>query len=102
MPVKEMRVGVYGLHYARVAEQRLHHLRELAALDQGRAERVAQAVEGEPLMVEAGVVQQRFVFSVVKVAVFYGVAGAVGEDEVVVLRISWRPVGTRALEVSQE
>jgi hypothetical protein len=53
-------------------------------------------------MVEACVVQLRFVFSVVKVAVFYGVAGAVGEGEVVVLRISWRPVGTRALEVSQE
>jgi hypothetical protein len=33
------------------------------------------------LMVEAGVVQLRFVFSVVKAAVFYGVAGAVGEDE---------------------
>lgn len=83
-----------------VAEQRLHHLRGLAALEQRNAERVAQAVKGEPLMVEAGVVQQRFVFSVVEIVVFYGVAGAVGEDEVVVLRISWRPVGTRALEVS--
>jgi hypothetical protein len=53
-------------------------------------------------MVEAGVVQQRIVFSVVEVVVFYGVTGAVERDEVVVLRISRRLVGMRVLEVSQE
>jgi hypothetical protein len=34
MLVKAVRVGVHGLHYARVAEQRLHHLWGLAALEQ--------------------------------------------------------------------
>jgi hypothetical protein len=50
----------------------VHHLWVLAALDQGRAEGVAQAVEGEPLVVEPGLLRKRFVFPVVVRALLAG------------------------------
>ena len=42
-----MRVGVHWVPYVGVPEQGLHYFRVLAPLEQSRAERVAQAVEGE-------------------------------------------------------
>jgi hypothetical protein len=82
---QEVRVGIHSLHNTRVAEERLHHLRVFAALDQGRAERVAQAVERELRVVESGLLQKRFIFSVVEVVVVHGVTDAVGEHEIVVV-----------------
>ena len=47
-----MRVRFHRLHAARATEQGLHYFRVLAPLEEDRAERVAQAVERNPLLRE--------------------------------------------------
>ncbi len=65
--------------------ERLDNLRVLAVFEEGCGERVAQAVEGEALIPEPGVFEQRLELSVVDVVVVRGPANPVGEHEVVVV-----------------
>jgi hypothetical protein len=67
-----------------MAEQGLDLLRVQDPLEQGCDEGVAEAVEGEPLVGESGLCQQRLVPPLVEVVVVCRVADAVREDEAVV------------------
>ena len=57
----------------------------LTPLEESRGERLAQAVEGEPLMSELGVLKQGLELPGVEVVVIRRTANPVGEHEIIVV-----------------